>query len=106
MKCPGCQYVNPTMTARCMQCRTTLEHEGVGHSDLYREAVRAGDTRVFSGIGAVVGGVLATLGTSIVNEVSLDELWHYGNLRLIVMGGVLAGGLLGRLAAWRKNRWL
>ena len=106
MKCPACSYVNPTMSARCIQCRTTLEHEGVGHSDLYKQGMRAGDTRILSMVGTVVGGALGFLAASMIGDVSPGEVLAYTNLRLIVVGSALAGAVIGRLVAWWKNRWL
>ena len=94
------------MSARCLQCGTTLSHEGVGHSDLYRKAVRGGDTRILAGIGGLAGAAIGALATSMINDVSMDELWHYPWLRAIVGLCAAAGGLAGRAIAWHKNRFL
>ncbi len=105
MECPACHHVNPAMAVRCLQCRTTLEHEGVGHSVLYRQGVRSVDTRILAGIGTIIGGFLGAMVASVVYDETLQEL-AYSQMRPFVFGGMVIGGLIGRLAAWWKNRWL
>ncbi len=98
MYCSTCNTQNLATSVRCIQCGTTLIHEAVGHSDAFRKGALMIDTRMYSGIGAFLGLILAALLISTVFE------YQYGSGKFVFPICVIAGSLVGRFIAWSKWR--
>lgn len=100
MQCPTCYYLNTATDVRCLQCRTTLIHEALGHSEGYRKATNDLDSRVYGGIGAFFG--LALVATILM---TLTPQWLTNRgLYIAALIGAFAGGLIGRLVLRGKQR--
>ena len=95
MFCPVCNSQNDSMAVRCLKCGQVLIHEATGHSKEYLEAVRLGDSRMYGGYGAIIGGGLGLLFCALVPEVS-------GSAKAIVVCATGAGAGIGKYLAWKN----
>lgn len=100
MFCPACNTQNLATTVKCIQCGTTLIYEATGHSAAYIKGARSIDSRTYS-----LAGFLLCLGLAFVLLKTVLSEWYLDE-RLIYLASSLAGGIIGRVIAWRKWRTL
>lgn len=101
MSCPCCNTQNLATSVRCSKCGTTLIYEAEGHSDAYRKGASSADKRMYGGIGSAMGFCFVFFILKFVlTDLYLDDNQIYG----ASLGGAIAGGISGRLAAWLKWR--
>lgn len=101
MQCPSCNFLNDATSPVCVQCRTTIIHEAVGHSAAYLSAERRLDARMYGGAGALLG----FLATAALLKFVLTELWETDQQLLNYSSvGAVGGGVLGRLVLQVKRR--
>jgi len=88
------------MQVRCLQCKTTLIHEAVGHPAEYRSAVELLDAKVWAMVGAVAGLVVTVFYLKFFSDQIMID-----NKTLGVFGGMGAsvGALLARVVVAIRN---
>lgn len=98
MFCPTCSTQNSATSVNCIQCGTTLIYEAKGHSASYIKGAMQVDSRIYGVVGVLVClGFAFILLNTFLSDFSLDE-------RLVYLASIVAGGIAGRVAAWRKWR--
>jgi hypothetical protein len=100
MDCPACHTQNSAMSVTCFQCGTTLIPEAKAHSSAYVRGARRLDSRMYAGIGSIIG----VAGAFLLLNSALED-WHVDKHRVVLACGV-AGCILGRLIAWMRSRYL
>ena len=55
MSCPTCNRPCAATDVKCLHCGTTLIYEAEGHSKEYKQAADTMDSKMFAGIGALLG---------------------------------------------------
>ena len=55
MSCPTCNRPCSATDVRCLHCGTTLIYEADGHSKEFKQAANAIDSKMYAGIGGLVG---------------------------------------------------
>lgn len=101
MQCPTCNYANTATSVRCIQCSTVLIPEAMGRSKEYVKAAGELDSRMFSGIGSLVGFFLvATLLKFVLIDVRMTDREIYG----AAIGGAMVGAILVGLYCGQNRR--
>lgn len=101
MECPACNHLNSAMAVHCINCRSVLIHEAVGHSKEFKAAVSSLDTRMYGRLGGLAGFFLsATLLKFVFTAHDLTDFEVY----MAAMCAAVVGGFLGqRLHSAKEN---
>ncbi len=99
MYCSSCGSQNLHTDLRCLRCGTSLIGDTVGGSAKFRKASSEWDSRMYGGVGGVMGFFLiAVLCKTVLNELHLSDAQVYGS----AVFGALVFGALGQYIAKRK----
>jgi hypothetical protein len=99
MTCPTCNRPYGATDVKCLHCGTTLIYEAEGHSKAYKQAENTMDSKMFAGIGALLGFFF----TVFLLKFVLTSLWISD--RQIFIAATIAGvvgSVIGRFI--QRNR--
>ena len=100
MHCQKCSHEFQATDVRCINCGATLIYEANGHSKEYKEAASFLDSKIFAGMGALIGfSIVAFLLRFVFTSHWLSDRAVF----MAAMCGGLIGGVLGRLIQKRQQ---